>query len=163
MPFESRLAELIRCGAGQSQPALLGRRNIRAFMDLHPVDQPVPINACCVEEAKEEHDQPWFAVHEDDAVVSEVGLVLGALAPVGDSTRDEEFPLGQRADLGGCGGACGLPPLLADAARRCPVALDALRCPLAELLVAEPVWPGQVSDPERDRAFETPSSAAIRL
>jgi len=80
-------------------------------------------------------------------------LALGALAPVGDGPRDEEFPLGQRPDLSSCGGAGGLPPRFAGRTFGLPVAADPLRCPLAALLVAEALRPGHVMDPGRDRAF----------
>src|SRR2546421_10408932 len=122
-------------------------------MDLHPVDQPVPANARCVEEAKEEHDQPWLAIYEHDPVLPEVGLVLGTLTPVGDGAGDEEFPLGQGADLGSCGCTCRLPVRFAGGAFCLPVAADSVRCTLAALLVAEPIRPGRVMDPVRDRAL----------
>ena len=82
-----------------------------------------------------------------------VGLVLGALAPVGDGADGEKFPLRQFAYLGGCGGAGGFPLCFPNWAFRCPVAAHSLGNPPAALLVAEPFGAGQVADPERDRAL----------
>src|SRR5439155_24671209 len=113
-------------------------------------DQSVPADTHGIEKVKKERNQPWVAIHEYVPVLSVVGLVLGALTPIGNGASDEEFPLGQRADLGGRGGAGGLPLRLAGGAFGLPVAAHPLGGPLAALLVAQTIGPGHVPDPERD-------------
>ena len=105
------------------------------------------------QEAEEKPDQGRVAVHEDHAVAASMRFVLGALAPVGDGTGDQELAIGEGADLGGGGLAGRLAAGLAETALGGPVALDALGRPLPAFGVAEPGRAGQVTDPAGHRAL----------
>jgi hypothetical protein len=153
VPFECRTAELGRIRAGHLEPEALGPRNVGGLVDVDAIANLSPINFCCIEESQEEGNELGVTVDEVDALLLAIGLALSTLSPVGNGASDEQFPLGQRADLGSRDGAGGLPLRLAGGAFNFPVAADPLSCPLAALFIAESVRPGQIMHPGRDRAF----------
>jgi len=62
-------------------------------VDEDAVDQRLPSDSSGVQEPEEEPDQLWVAVDELDPVRSPMRLVLGAFAPVGDGSGDEDLPV----------------------------------------------------------------------
>src|ERR1019366_1091882 len=77
--LEGRATELIRLRASHAQPELLSCICIGALMDMHSIDEPVWADPRDLQEAHEEPDQRRIAVREDNAILPQVWLVLGAL------------------------------------------------------------------------------------
>src|SRR5262249_26120326 len=124
--LQQRFAKEFRPQASHVLPELLSARDVGALMDVDAADEPVRRRSGHGQEPQERVYQPRVAVHEGHPVAVGIGLTLRSLAPVGNSSGNENLSVAQGADLG-CGAVAYVLPLsLATGVLRCPVPGHAL-------------------------------------
>jgi hypothetical protein len=100
MALEGRPTELRVICAGELEPVAFGRGDICGLVNLNSIHMGLALHPDDIKEPHEELDHRRVAVDEYHPIAARsTRLVLGPLAPVGNCAGDQQFTIGDLADL----------------------------------------------------------------